>query len=163
MADRQWSNHKYIRKEGNRYIYPEDLQKSPKQRKMIDNVGGIQIRAPHASKQIIGNHTQNQRRSALNSQASPNYKQISQNHADQMKKEKDAEAKKRGGKLVRSITDVEGNRHTIRGRAATNTIANKSDHYDKASGERISSQEYQAKRKRSRQKGSDWVTRRLSR
>lgn len=27
MAIREWKHHKYIRKEGNRYIYPEDLQK----------------------------------------------------------------------------------------------------------------------------------------
>lgn len=26
MAYREWKNHKYIRKEGNRYIYPEDLK-----------------------------------------------------------------------------------------------------------------------------------------
>lgn len=27
---REWSNHKYIKKEGNRYIYPEDLKKNSK-------------------------------------------------------------------------------------------------------------------------------------
>lgn len=83
MAERQWSNHKYIRKEGNRYIYPEDLKKTPKQRKLIGNV-----------------------------------------------------------------TDVNGNRVPIRGRSATNTIAGRSDRYDRASGERLSPQEYQQRRNR---------------
>lgn len=32
-SGRTWKEHKYIRKEGNRYIYPEDLQKSSKSKK----------------------------------------------------------------------------------------------------------------------------------
>lgn len=38
---REWGRHKYIRKEGNRYIYPEDLQKSGGNG-MPSNVGGQQ-------------------------------------------------------------------------------------------------------------------------
>lgn len=38
---REWGHHKYIRKEGNRYIYPEDLQKSGGNG-MPSNVGGQQ-------------------------------------------------------------------------------------------------------------------------
>lgn len=83
MQERQWRQHKYIRKEGNRYIYPEDLKKTPKQRK-----------------------------------------------------------------LMGSVTDINGNRVPVRGRAATKTIANRSGHYDQASGERMSPQEYRQKQNR---------------
>lgn len=69
-------NHKYIRKEGNRYIYPEDVNKTPKARKLVD-----------------------------------------------------------------TITDTSGNRVPIRGAAATKTIANRSNRYDKVSGERLSASE----------------------
>lgn len=83
MQERQWRQHKYIRKEGNRYIYPDDLKKTPKQRK-----------------------------------------------------------------LMGSVTDINGNRVPVRGRAATKTIASRSGHYDQDAGERLSPQEYQQKRNR---------------
>lgn len=49
-------NHKYIRKEGNRYIYPEDLKRMQ--------------------------NTANARRDAVNSQSSANYRQLSEQHAN---------------------------------------------------------------------------------
>lgn len=45
---KEWGNHKYIRKEGNRYIYPEDLQRSgshgPKGRKRNMLEGGMDVK-----------------------------------------------------------------------------------------------------------------------
>lgn len=79
---RVWKNHKYIRKEGNRYIYPEDLKRMQRSR---------------------------------------------------------------DGKLVRTITDANGNRIQVRGAAATNTIANRSNRYDRSSGERMSPSEYRTR------------------
>lgn len=35
MAFREWKNHKYIRKEGNRYIYPEDLKSGSGRRQSL--------------------------------------------------------------------------------------------------------------------------------
>lgn len=40
-----WGNHKYIRKEGNRYIYPEDLQKAAKTVKTVYDDRGIYAQA----------------------------------------------------------------------------------------------------------------------
>lgn len=79
---RVWKNHKYIRKEGNRYIYPEDLKRMQRSR---------------------------------------------------------------DGKLIRTITDANGNKIQVRGSAATNTIVNRSNRYDRASGERFSPTEYRTR------------------
>ena len=76
--------HKYIRKEGNRYIYPEDLKRMQNPRS-------------------------------------------------------------KDGKLVRTIADANGNKVRVRGAAATNTIANRSNHYDRATGERFSPSEYRTR------------------
>lgn len=53
-----WGNHKYIRKEGNRYIYPEDLQKAVNTgRKVAQEVGNYikdkSTRAKYATKDAI--------------------------------------------------------------------------------------------------------------
>lgn len=110
------SNHKYIRKEGNRYIYPDDMKSSSKPRKMVDTVGDTQVRAPYTSKQIA-NHKASSDQS-VNSSSKPR-------------------------KLVSgTMTDVNGNQVRVRGVAASRAISNRSPHYDKASGERLSAAQY---------------------
>lgn len=74
---RVWSNHKYIKKVGNRYYYPEDIKGNSKPRKLIN-----------------------------------------------------------------TMTDADGNNVNTRGIAASRTISNKSQHYDRVSGERLTPSEY---------------------
>lgn len=103
-------NHKYIRKEGNRYIYPEDVRRQQSQNRKAAANG--QIVNPIATwrgsnGQVIAREKTNERISAptaydykkygqlrggaanrskaMNKQESANYKQMSRNHADHQK------------------------------------------------------------------------------
>ena len=222
-TNRVWKKHKYIRKEGNRYIYPEDLKRMQNSRskdgklvRTITDVNGnkIRIRGAAATNTIASKSNHYDRASGERFSPSEYRTRMQDGSIDRMRGQVTQEAaKKQGqysvnmmrqqkaaqqrsvprqtmtsapanlrineqvqkqsavqkrdpivprtatsntanqntqrrskeGKLVRNITDVNGNKVQVRGYAATKTIANKSNHYDKASGERLSSAEYQSR------------------
>ena len=222
-TNRVWKNHKYIRKEGNRYIYPEDLKRMQNSRskdgklvRTITDANGnkVRVRGAAATNTIANRSTHYDRASGERFSPSEYRTRMQDGSIDRMRGQVTQEAaKKQGqysvnmmrqqkaaqqrsvprqtitstpanlrineqvqkqsavqkrdpivprtatsntanqntqrrskdGKLVRTITDANGNKVRVRGDAATKTIANKSDHYDKASGERLSSAEYQSR------------------
>ncbi len=165
---RVWKNHKYIRKEGNRYIYPEDLKRMQRSRdgklvRTITDANGnrIQVRGAAATN-TIANRSNRYDRSSGERMSPSEYrtrqqdgsldrmrgqtiqeaaKKQGQYSVNMMRQEKAAQQRpvQKEGKLVRTINDVNGNQVRIRGAAATNTIANRSNRYNKVSGERTSS------------------------
>lgn len=164
---RVWKNHKYIRKEGNRYIYPEDLKRMQRSRdgklvRTITDANGnrIQVRGAAATS-TIANRSNRYDRSSGERMSPSEYrtrqqdgsldrmrgqtiqeaaKKQGQYSVNMMRQEKAAQQRpvQKEGKLVRTITDANGNQVRIRGAAATNTIANRSNRYDRSSGERMS-------------------------
>lgn len=214
MVERQWSNHKYIRKEGNRYIYPEDLKKTPRQRKLMTgmSLGEKRVRMQDGSlDRMRGQVTQeaakkqgefskrimrqekaaeemrNQRRKeVLNSQGSGlgsarARKQISSNHADQMKEireiarmEKNEKRKKalnsQGSSNTQQNAKSQGEfskkmmrqerEHDARDQIWRGTSAQEAA---KKQGKYSKSMMRKEKTRQSRTKGSDFVNRRLNR
>ena len=73
-------NHKYIRKEGNRYIYPKDLKKGS----VSSNSLSARDRADQRTEveELKRMEAADNRRRAVNNQGTRNYKQLSEQHAN---------------------------------------------------------------------------------
>lgn len=108
-------NHKYIRKEGNRYIYPEDLKKGSVSSNSLSSRDRRDQNTEVKELQAM------ERRERVAKQASPDYRKLSEQHANR-------EAAKSGKVINPGYTyrDKDGNvvfRGTDRGKFASPTVA----------------------------------------